>query len=152
MTTESKRREHTACEGESLGSPFSEIQDLVGDLVEGVRAFTPNTGARFPKYDLVESAGEYSIMFDLPGTTRDAIDITTEGDQVIVSGERVRPEPGDGEKVRRSERSFGRFRRGVRVPADVDLEGVRARLADGVLTVVLPKRADQAGRKVDIEA
>ncbi len=151
MTTDSKQREHTGCEGEDLGSPFSEIQDLMGELVEGVRAFTPKPGARFPRYDLVESAGEYSIMFDLPGMTRDAIDITTEGDQVIVSGERVRPEPGDGDKVRRTERSFGRFRRGVRVPADVDLEGVRARLADGVLTVALPKRADQPGRKVDIE-
>jgi HSP20 family protein len=151
MTTDSKQREHTRCECEDLGSPFSEIQDLVGDLVEGVRAFAPNTGARFPRYDLVESAGEYSIMFDLPGMTREAIDIATEGDQVFVSGDRVRPELADGEKTRRAERSFGRFRRGVRVPADVNLEGVRARLTDGVLVVTLPKRADQPGRKVDIE-
>ncbi|MFQ5529463.1 MAG: Hsp20/alpha crystallin family protein [Gemmatimonadota bacterium] len=151
MTTDSERQEKAAPDAEDVGSPLSDIQDLVGDLVEGVRAFAPKTGPRFPRYDLIESGDEYSIMFDLPGVAREAIEIKTEGDQVIVSGDRVRPEPGDGDRVRRTERSFGPFRRGVRVPADVDLDGVRARLAEGVLTVVLPRRADQPGRKVDIE-
>jgi len=151
MSTDNERCEEETC-GTDAGSPFSDIQDLVGEFVEGVRAFAPRTGVRFPRYDLVESAGEYSIMFDIPGIAREAIEIKTEGDQVIVSGDRRRPELGDGDKVRRTERSFGPFRRGVRVPADVDLDGVRARLADGVLTVALPRRVDHAGRKVDIES
>jgi HSP20 family molecular chaperone IbpA len=37
------------------------------------------------------------------------------------------------------------------VPADVDIDAIRAGLAEGVLTVTLPRRVDQPARKVDID-
>lgn len=126
-----------------------EIHDFVNEIVDGVRAFSPMAGARYPRYDLIETDEAYLALFDLPGLTREEIDIRTEKDEVIVSGERMRT--GEDGSRRRVERPFGEFRRSVRVPADVDLESIRAALADGVLTVTLPRRADQPARKVDIE-
>ncbi len=152
MTTKAGRQEKTHMDGTAeCGNPLSDIQDLVGELVDGVRAFAPGSGARFPRYDLVRTTNEYLLTFDLPGLSREELEITTQGDQVIVSGDRVRPEPGEAHQVRRTERPFGRFRRSVRVPADVELDGVRARLTNGVLTVTLPRRSEQPGRKVDID-
>ena len=126
-----------------------DIQDFVSEIVDGVRAFSPIAGARFPRYDLVETEEAYLALFDLPGLSREQIDIRTETDEVIVSGQREQA-GGDGSR-RRVERPFGEFSRRVRVPADVDLDSIRAGLADGVLTVTLPRRADQPARKVDIE-
>ncbi len=152
MMTQGERHEKAPPE-ETVehGNPLSDIQDLVGELMDGVRAFAPGSGARFPRYDLVETANEYFLTFDLPGLSRDEVEIITQGDQVIVSGDRERPELSEGDQVRRTERQFGRFRRSVRVPADVELDAVRARLTDGVLTVTLPRRSDHPGRKVDID-
>lgn len=153
MNTEDKQQGQTTSNatGEH-GSPLSDIQELVGEIIEGVRAFAPKTVARFPRYDLVETADQYLLQFDLPGLSRDELEINTQGDQVIIAGDRKRPGLATGEQVRRTERVFGQFRRSVRLPTDVEIEQVRARLTDGVLTVTLPKRGDRTGRKVDIES
>jgi HSP20 family protein len=136
--------------GES--SPLSDIQDLVGDLVDGVRSFAPSAVARHPRYDFVETEEAYLLVFDVPGMEREAVSVTTEGEEVVITGERVRPEWGEGSKVRRTERAYGKFRRTMRLPADVRLDDIRARLEAGILTVTLPRRVTGAGgRKVDIE-
>ena len=133
------------------GSPLSEIQDLVGEIVDGVRSFAPAAVARHPRLDFVETPEAYLLIFDLPGLERDQISVTTEGDEVVIAGERSRPDWGEGAGVRRSERPHGPFRRSTRVPADVRLDDIRARLDAGVLTVTLPRRVEADGRKVDIE-
>lgn len=152
MPDEKQQEAESPNETGEQGSPFSDIQDLVGEIVEGVRAFAPKTVARFPRYDLVETEDHYSLQFDLPGLSRDELEINTQGDEVVISGDRKRPALAAGEQVRRTERLFGQFRRAVRLPSDVDIDGVRARLADGILTVTLPKRGDTSGRRVDIDS
>lgn len=138
-------------EMKGAGSPFAEIHDLVGEIVDGVRSFAPAAVARHPRLDFVETPVAYLLVYDLPGLARGDISVTTEGDEVVVSGERTRPDFGEGVSVRRSERPHGAFRRATRVPADVRLDEIRAKLEDGVLTVTLPRRVEAEGRKVDIE-
>lgn len=141
-----------ACAGGSESSPLSDIQDLVGDLVDGVRSLAPSAVARHPRYDFVETDEAYLVVFDLPGVERSEVSVTTEGEEIVVSGERARPDWGAVATVRRTERAFGKFRRTMRLPADVRLDEVKARLEAGILTVTLPRRAAEAGgRKVDIE-
>ena len=153
MMTEGKQPgQETSDDTETQGSPLSDIQDLMGEIVEGVRAFAPKTVVKFPRYDLRDTSDAYLLQFDLPGLSRDELSINTEGDQVIISGDRVQQVLDPGEHMRKVERPFGPFRRAVDAPTDVDLDGVRARLADGVLTVTLPKRADRSARKVDIDS
>ena len=67
------------------------------------------------------------------------------------SGERKQPVWGEDAAVRRSERPFGGFRRALRMPVDVRVEDVKARLEEGILTVTLPRQTDKKSRKVDIE-
>jgi HSP20 family protein len=141
-----------SCCGSSDHSPLSDIQDLVGDLVDGVRSFAPSAVSRHPRYDFVETAEAYLLVFDLPGVERGEVSVTTEGEEIVVSGERRRQDWGEGANVRRTERAYGKFRRTMRLPADVRLDDVKARLDAGILTVTLPRRdAGVGGRKVDIE-
>jgi HSP20 family protein len=53
--------------------------------------------------------------------------------------------------VRRSERPFGSFRRAMRMPVDVRIDDIKARLEEGILTVSLPRHTEASARKVDIE-
>lgn len=132
--------------------PFADnIHGLVDDILEGVRNFTPVASVRYPRYDFVETPEAYLLVFDLPGVKRDDISVTTEGEDVVLSGERSRPEWGENASIRRSERPYGGFRRALRMPADVRIDDIKARLDEGVLTVTLPRHTETSARKVDIE-
>lgn len=132
--------------------PFADnIHGLVDDLLEGVRNFTPVASVRYPRYDFVETPGAYLLAFDLPGIERGGVSVTTEGEDVVVSGERTSPDWGEESTVRRRERAFGSFRRAIRMPADVRIDEIRAKLEDGILTVTLPRHTESTARKVDIE-
>lgn len=157
--TSEQPSEDTAADAGSTGSrrsaremPFADnIHGLVDDILEGVRSFTPVASVRYPRYDFVETPQAYLLVFDLPGVKRDEISVTTEGEDVVLSGKRSRPEWGEGAAVRRSERPFGSFRRALRMPADVRIDEIKARLDEGILTVTLPRHTEASARKVDIE-
>ncbi len=132
---------------------FSEFQDTVSDIVDSaLKNVGPMASGRYPRYDLIEVPGEgYWILMDLPGLHRDDLEVTTVGDELTVSGQRARPELPNGAEVRRSERGFGRFRRSIRMPADVDVSRVGAKLENGVLRLTLPRRTDTEGHRVEID-
>lgn len=154
---ESSESSENAAGSESAGRstremPFADnIHGLVDDILEGVRNFTPVASVRYPRYDFVETPEAYLVVFDLPGVKRDEISVTTEGEDVVLTGERSRPEWGEGAAVRRSERPYGGFRRALRLPADVRIDEIKARLEEGVLIVTLPRHTEPSARKVDIE-
>lgn len=133
--------------------PFADnIHGLVDDILQGVRNFTPVASVRYPRYDFIETPEAYVLAFDLPGVTREEISVASEAEDLILSGERSEPEWGEEAAVRRSERPFGSFRRALRMPVDVRVEEIKARLEDGILTVTLPRETDKKSRTVDIEA
>jgi HSP20 family protein len=53
-------------------------------------------------------------------------------------------------RLRRKERRRGRFEYRVYLPGDIDPEGVRAELTEGVLTVVVPKSSTEKNRHIEI--
>lgn len=132
---------------------ISEMQDLMGDVVGGVlEGVRDAAGRRFPGIDMVRRAdGDYVVLVDLPGVDRDAVKVTTLGGEITVSGERPRPELSEGAEVLRTERGYGTFRRTLRLPPDIDEEGVAAHLEDGVLEIRLPRKSPADARTVDIE-
>jgi len=155
-----RRAEETVAEedggGERRGrSPwteaFQDVQQVVEDVLEGVRQFPP-AGGRGPRIDLVRLPGRgYRAYLDVPGVRKEDVDIKTLGDELVITGERHRPELPEGAEVLRAERVRGRFRRAIRLPSDVDADGVRARLVEGVLEIALPLRGSVEPRSVEIE-
>lgn len=142
-------------EGRRGRSPWSEafqdMQQVVEDVIEGVRQFPPAVG-RGPRLDFVRLPERgYRVYVDVAGVARDDVDVTTLGDELVISGERTRPELPEGAEVLRTERAHGRFRRSLRLPAEVDPDAIRARMVEGVLEIALPLRGSVEPRSVEIE-
>lgn len=131
---------------------FADIQDAVTDLVDSaIRNVSPASG-RHPRYDLVDLGEDgYVLSFDLPGLEKTDVEVSATQGEVTISGARPRPTLPEGGEVLRSERSYGRFRRSLRVPADVDLTRVSARMTNGVLEISLPREEDREARHVEVE-
>ena len=103
-----------------------------------------------PAVNVAETDQEYRVSVELPGLSKDAIQVSVHEGQLIISGEKRQEEKEEKEHYLRVERSYGSFRRTIPLPASVDEEGVAASFKKGVLTVQLPKTAEARGKKIEI--
>ena len=103
-----------------------------------------------PAMDLSETDEAYILRADLPGLTPEDVRIEMEGRVLTVSGERKAEHETEDAGYRRVERSFGRFRRAMTLPAGVDPEAITASFDNGVLTVRVPKPEAIKPHKVEI--
>jgi HSP20 family protein len=104
-----------------------------------------------PPVDLYETANDFILTADLPGLSREQIDISVDENKIVIRGERVGG-PGDMpcEQFHRVERGRGRFSRAFALPEAVDVAHVSADLKDGILTVKIPKARAGAARRVAV--
>jgi HSP20 family protein len=104
-----------------------------------------------PPVDLYETATDFILPADLPGLSRDQIDVSVDDNRVIIRGERVGgPIDMPCEQFHRVERGHGRFSRSFALPDAVDVNGVSADLKDGILTVRIPKTRGRGASRVSV--
>jgi len=105
-----------------------------------------------PPVDLYETATEYVLTAELPGLSRDQIEIHAEETRIVIRGARS-TESGRNiacEQYHRVERGHGPFSRGFSLPEPIDVGRVAADLKDGILTVTIPKSRDRSERRIDV--
>jgi HSP20 family protein len=105
-----------------------------------------------PPVDLYETASDFVLTAELPGLTRDQIDIHAEDSRIVLRGARL---PGldrdiPCEQFHRVERGHGHFSRAFSLPEAIDVDAVTADLKDGILTVTIPKAAGRGARRIDV--
>jgi HSP20 family protein len=107
-------------------------------------------GAWVPLADVVETPEAYVVEVELPGLGRDDVVVQTQGDELVVRGER-RPDLGSRpESFHRLERRYGPFSRSFRFTEEVDSDRVTADFEDGLLRLQVPK-ARARSMKVKVE-
>lgn len=97
-----------------------------------------------PASEASQDKNAYKIAMELPGVAEEDIHLTVDNGVVHLRGEKKTSREEKGETWYFSERQFGSFSRSFRLPDDADEGGVKAEMKDGVLTVILPKRAPEA--------
>jgi len=102
-----------------------------------------------PTVDVGETNDEVVVKAEMPGMSKDDIEINVEDNQLILSGEKKQEQKDTN--YYRVERSYGAFRRIFTLPARVDVSKVKATYQDGVLTVRVPKSEAAKARKIEID-
>ena len=111
----------------------------------------PSSRAGGFRLDLFEAEEAYRVEAELPGVAAADLDITVTDDVLVLAGEKkAESDEAAGERTH-SERVFGEFRRSIQLPGPVEAGAVEARVADGVLTLVLPKSAASRPRRIEVE-
>ena len=132
--------------------PFSSspIEETLRSMM---RSWRMETGERAPsiRLDIAETDKDYQIKAEIPGVSKEDIDVRIEGNQVTLSAEvrREKQEKDDG-RVLRSERAYGYASRSFTLGCPLDDVKADARYENGVLTLSIPKKAEAAGRKLSI--
>jgi HSP20 family molecular chaperone IbpA len=103
-----------------------------------------------PRFDLYEDDDGYVLLGDLPGVEPQDLDVTYENKEVTIHG-KVKPRHCDGQYLS-EEYGVGDFHRSFSVGELVEGSLISAELANGVLTVRLPKRAEAKPRKINVKA
>ena len=103
-----------------------------------------------PPVDIQETADGYKLQAELPGLTKDDINITLENNVLRLAGERKFEKDVKKENYHRVERTYGTFTRAFALPQQVTAEGVQAAFENGVLTITVPKAEQAKPRKIEI--
>jgi len=106
-----------------------------------------------PPVDLYETPTEYVLTAELPGLSRDQIDLHAEDSRIVIRGARGGVKHGRDiscEQYHRVERGHGQFSRAFTLPEPIDVNAIVAELKDGVLTVTMPKSTDRSARRINV--
>ena len=134
-----------------------EMDKLVGDFDFG-RGWLPPALARgapglwAPQIEMFEQDGELIVRADLPGLTKDDVNVEIDNDAITIEGERRSELDENRDGFYRTERSYGKFYRRLPLPDGVESENANATFRDGVLEITMdvPKRTETKPRKVSI--
>lgn len=141
----------------SRWDPFAESGELyqrMGQLMGGASGsgWQPPVQSWAPLADLSETDQAYLAEVELPGVARDDISVELAGQELVISGEFTDSGSGrQGRALRRGRRS-GRSGYRVLLPGQAEADQVTAALADGVLTVTVPKTEAGKPHRIQVTA
>lgn len=134
-----------------------ELRDLQREFDRLFDSFLPQSsvsesdlGNWSPRADIQESESAYTLELDIPGMSRDNININFHDGVLSISGEREFEKTEDDSKLYRYERQFGKFLRSFALGKSVDADKITATYADGVLTVDVPKTEESKPRRITV--
>jgi HSP20 family protein len=132
-----------------------ELHDRVEQVFREMTAAPEVTPLWTPATDVSEEAEAYWVRFDLPGVAAEQVKLETREGSLWLSGEKPAPaddaNAAESPRVLRGERRYGRFAASVPLPRDAQHDQISARLAEGVLTVRVPRRAGELSRTIPVE-
>ncbi len=104
-----------------------------------------------PAVDIFETADSIVMKAELPGVSRDNIDIQVQDNTLMLKGERKFEREVKEENYLRIERSYGAFQRAFTLPTVVQRDKIKATFKDGVLEVTMPKAEEAKPKQVKID-
>ena len=128
--------------------PWDPIRDL---RTWQERLATTHADAWSPPIDVYETTDRYVVAAEVPGMTREQIELAVEDSRLIIRGHRIdRTAAASDVHFHQVERGHGPFARTFEFASKIDAAAVAADLAHGILTITLPKAAPPPLRKIEV--
>lgn len=141
-------------------NPFSELENLQKEMNKLFDLSFPGSefsdtsllGGRWaPSIDLYDSKDNIVVKADLPGVSKENIDVTIQDNMLTIKGEKKRSSEKKEDDYFRTERFIGTFHRSITLPTSVDRDKVQANYNNGVLELTLPKKEEAKPKQISID-
>jgi HSP20 family protein len=103
-----------------------------------------------PAVDISETKDAYLVAAELPGVGIDDLEITFEDGLLTIQGRRHFAHDSSDERVHRTERRYGAFRRSITLPTHVKPDAIEASTQDGVLQIMVPKAEEVHAKRIQV--
>lgn len=103
-----------------------------------------------PAVDIFEDSQGITLWADLPGVTKDKLDVKVHDGNLYIEAEAVVPTPA-GLRLQHAEIREPRFARAFTLSADFDTSKIDANLQDGVLKLTIPRRDEARPRRIEVQ-
>jgi HSP20 family protein len=107
-------------------------------------------GTWYPVVDLFEKDDSFVFKAELPGLKKEDISIDLKDRVLTLKGERRYENEVKEENYFRRERSYGKFQRAFRLPAEIDPDKIKAEFKDGLLEIEVPKPEEHKPKAITI--
>ena len=138
----------------TFASPLETLLGLQKSLEDAMSSdfFGSNTSSRgaFPPVNTFQEGDNIVIIAEIPGVSRDDVEIQVKNRQVRLSGKKS-IDYGEKASVHRRERDSGKFDRTVTVPFEIDADKVKAEYRNGVLALFVPRAESDKPRVINID-
>ena len=143
------------CRLGTLDSPLNELERMreqMDNLLNSVSdGGMPSLHAGvFPSINLSEDQDKYYVRAELPGISAEHLDIQATGNNLSISGERKIEAEKEAVRYHRREREAGKFSRAITLPGDINPDGVKASLSDGILKISVLKAEKAKPKQITI--
>jgi HSP20 family protein len=134
-----------------LRRELDEIFETGSDWMSPLRSSGLLEGAWSPLVDVFEDKNNVRVRAEMPGLKKEEIEVSVQGQMLILKGERRRELDENKNNVHRIERTYGRFHRTVSLPCQVNSDQVKATYKDGILDIALPKKEESKPKQIQVD-
>lgn len=99
-----------------------------------------------PPVEVQETGDSIVVQLDLPGVSKDQVDISLEDGVLSIAGNRA----ANATQSLYNERAYGDFRRSITLPSAVDANNIKASYENGVLIINMHKAEEAKAKKIQI--
>jgi HSP20 family molecular chaperone IbpA len=103
-----------------------------------------------PAVDVFETDSEITLLADLPGVTRDQLQVRVDGENLVLEAVASTAGPENLEIVY-GELQCPAYRRQFTLSRELDTQRVGAQLRDGVLRLTIPKTEEARPRRIQVQ-
>lgn len=133
-----------------MANATREMLKKEAEMPEGVERTRPRK-AYTPAVDIVEKKDEIVVTADMPGVDEKSVDITLEKNVLTIYG-MTEPEPRRNARPFSDEYGVGDYQRAFTISEEIDRDGIKATVRNGVLRLALPKAQAARSRKIAVSA
>ena len=136
---------------------FEQLQDDMNRLLGFSLSHWPEQTGLFagdnwiPAVDVLDSKDSLVIKADVPGLSKDDIEVTVQDRHLIIKGEKKYEDKKEEKNYIREERHYGLFQRSIPLSSEVETEKIKATYQNGVLELTLPKKEEAKPKQIPIE-
>jgi len=136
-------------------SIWHEMQSLQRDMNRLFNRYGDSSirsAPHYPAINLWSKGDDQFVSAEMPGVRAEDVQVSVEGNTLMISGERKAQEMPEGARMVRKERNFGSFSRTLQLPYRVDPEKVDASFHQGILSIQLPRAEEDKPKKIAIRS